>query len=69
MADKDVKKVIEYDNGKMRSLIQLGEFKSEKDLLNFALALTRWYLTTKSEGWDVVAKKGDHVKPVQLRGI
>jgi len=72
MADAErttIKKTMEYDEAKMRSLLQLGEFRGERDLLNFALALAKWYLVHKAEGWDITAKKGDKIKTPQLRGI
>jgi hypothetical protein len=61
--------IIQYDLAKVRTMMQLGEFKDERELLNFCINLGKWYLTQKSEGWSILAQKGEEVKSVEIKGI
>jgi hypothetical protein len=64
-----MKRVIEFDEDKWRNMMQLGEFTDECAFLNFALNLTRWYLTHRSDDWNIIAEKDGEIKTPILRGI
>lgn len=60
---------VEVDDAKLQKIMQLGEFTSAEGVTSFALTLAHWYLSHKAEDWQIVARRGDETKTVQIRGM